>query len=252
MSMSPQETAATVPTPGPSLGERMVQVFVRPASAWSGLEERAQWWFPLLLVLVLQVATGLLTFHRVIVPMMMDQWDEAIANGQMQPEQVDKVSDFFQHNPMAMLVGIGPQVILLPLFMLIVALVVWFGVGFVLGAKFRYRLALEVTCWASLVRIPETILLTAIGWSTRTFKGIHFGLAALLPEADPPTRVHTGLTVLLDAVGPFGIWYLVVAVLGCSALSGAARKNVAWVLVALYLALAAISAVVAAVLTPAA
>ena len=44
--------------------------------------------------------------------------------------------------------------------------------------------------------------------------------------------------------------YLVVAVIGCSALSGAPRKNVAWVLSALYLALAAVFAVVAAVYTP--
>jgi hypothetical protein len=125
------------------------------------------------------------------------------------------------------------------------ALLVMFGVGFVLGARFRYRLALEVVCWSALVWLPQQLAFFALAWSQQTMKGIHFGLAAFLPEADPPARWHTMLTVLLDAFGPFNIWYVAVAVIGCSALSGAPRRSVAWVLGGLAVGLAVVSALVA-------
>lgn len=235
---------------GLSLLGRSLRIFARPAAAWEGLEARASWWFPLALNLLLTVSLTAVTFRRALVPMMLDQWDEAVANGTMQPDQMQKMSEFFQHNPVAMVITVSQQAIAIPLITLLVALVVWFGVGFVLGSRFRYRLALEAVTWSGLVRVPETILTFAVAWSTQTFKGIHFGLAALLPEADPPTKLHAGLAVFLDAIGPFGIWYVVVAILGCSALSGAPRKNVAWVLSGLYLALTALFAVVAAIFTP--
>jgi len=251
MTTSSEVPAAVVPAPpGPSLLGRALRIFYRPASAWEGLETRTGWWFPMILVLVVQVVLTAAGFRRILVPMMLDQWDEAVANGTMQPEQAQKISEFFQHNPAAIGITVGQQAVALPLITLLIALVVWFGVGFVLGSRFRYRLALEVVTWSSLVQLPATFLTYAIAWSTQTFKGIHFGLAALLPDVDPPTKLHAGLTVLLDAIGPFGLWYLVVAVLGCSALSGAPRKNVAWVLSALYLALAALFAAVAAFFTP--
>jgi hypothetical protein len=134
--------------------------------------------------------------------------------------------------------------------MLLVALVGWFGVGFVLGTKFPYRQSLEVFAWAMFVRVPETILTFVIAWTNETFQGIHFGLGALLPAEEAPTKLHAGLAVMLDSVGPFNIWYLFVTIVGCSVLSGAPRKNVAWVMVALYLALTAVFALVAGVFGP--
>jgi hypothetical protein len=153
-----------------------------------------------------------------------------------------------------MLIVGGQQAVAVPLVMLVVALVGWFGVGFVLGTRFSYRLSLEVFSWAMFIRLPETILTFAIGWANETFKGIHFGLGALVPMLfpgeDTPTKFHSGLAVLLDAVGPFNIWYLFVTIVGCSVLSGAPRKSVAWVMIALYLALTVVVALVAAVFGP--
>ncbi len=250
MSEQPEALTDAPRSPGLPVWERAIRIFVRPAQAWEGLEHKVQFWIPLVFILILNGAFAAATYHRVLVPMMLDQWDEAVANGQMQPEQVEKISDFFVNNPAAVAVTVGQQAVILPLVMLLIAAVLWFGCGFVLGTKFRYRLALEVVCWASLVRIPETLITFAIAWFTETFKGIHLGLAALLPEPETPNKLHAGLAVFLDAIGPFGIWYLAVAILGASALSGAPRKSVAWVLIALYLALAGLFAAVAAAFTP--
>ena len=250
MSEQPEALTDAPRSPGLPVWKRAIRIFAQPADAWEGLERKVQFWIPLVLILLMNATFAAVTYHRVLVPMMLDQWDEAVANGQMQPEQVEKISDFFVNNPAAVALTVGQQAVILPLVMLLIAAVLWFGCGFVLGTKFRFRLALEVVCWASLVRIPETLITFAIAWFTETFKGIHLGLAALLPEPETPNKLHTGLAVFLDAIGPFGIWYLAVAILGASALSGAPRKNVAWVLIALYLALAGLFAAVAAAFTP--
>lgn len=250
MTVEPEVIAEAPRGPEISTWERMVRIFASPSSAWEGLGHRARFWIPLVLLLVVNAVLSAATYHRVLVPMMLDQWDEAVVSGQMQADQVAKISEFFTHNPAAIAITVGQQAIILPVVMLFVALVVWFGCGFVLGTRFRYRLALEVVCWSSLVRLPETLITYGIGWFTQTFKGIHLGLAALLPEPEVATKFHTGLAVFLDALGPFGIWYLAVSILGASALSGAPRKNVAWVLGALYVALAALLAAVAGAFSP--
>lgn len=249
----PSESGASGPLPAasmPSVWERSVRVFVQPQKAWEGLETHARWWFPMLVIVAIQVILLASTFHHVLLPTMIEQWTQAVENGQMPPAQFDKIQDFFSNNPMALVLIVGQQALLLPVFTLLIALVAWFGVGFVLGTRFPYRHALEVVTWSGLVQIPQTILTFVIGWFNETLKGIHFGLGALLPAEETPTKLHQGLSVLLDAVGPFSIWYLVVAILGASALSGAPRKNVTWVLSALYVALTIVFAVVAALFTP--
>jgi hypothetical protein len=67
---------------------------------------------------------------------------------------------------------------------------------------------------------------------------------------ETPSKLMTGLGVLLDALGPFSIWYLAVGILGTAALSGAPRKSVTWVMVGLYLAVMVFVAAIAAMFTP--
>jgi hypothetical protein len=250
MSLQPEGPSPAIPeSPSKSLAGRCVAVFARPASAWSGLAEHPQWWFPLLLTTLLQVAVMLPLYDRAYLPMYFEQLDSQIASGALDPASAAKAEQIMQNPAMGTIVpcvaGLT-NVILTFAF----ALVIWFGVGFVLGAKFRYRLALEVAAWSALVWIPQQIAFFGLAWSQETMKGIHFGLAAFLPEADPPAKWHAMLTVALDAFGPFNIWYVAVAVVGCSALSGAPRRSVAWVLGGLAVALAVVSALLSGWLAP--
>lgn len=252
--MSTVEADASVSAtaePGLSLLDRAVAIFVRPTQAWVGLRERAQWWFPLLIMVVFAAASSALLYHRALLPMLMESWEQQVANGQMQPEQLDQIERFF-NSPAGLGFTVAQQVVFLPILILVIALAIWFGVGFVLGTGMRYRLALEVACWSFLVRLPESILVTALAWTKGTMRGVHVGFGILLPDADPPTKLHTALGILLDAVGPFAIWYLVVGIIGAAALSGAPRRSVAWTLGILYLVIMAFVAALAALWAPAA
>lgn len=252
MTIEPEASPSPASSPELSPFQRAVLVFTRPGGAWTGLERKAQWFWPLLLSTVLSAGLTGLLYPRVFIPMMQDQWDEQVASGAMTTEQVDKVSGFFVDSPVAPWVFAGQQAVVLPLITLLIALIVWFGCGFVLGTRMRYRHALEVVAWAGLVNVPATLLTFGIAAARETLKGVHLGLAALLPEADSPSRFMTGLGILLDALGPFSIWWLAVMIIGASVLSGAPRRNVGWVLGALYLAIAVFAAVVGAMLQRAA
>jgi hypothetical protein len=228
---------------------RAVRVFARPATAWDDLVERGQWLPPLLASLVLWAGLQALCFDHVTVPMMQDAWNDAVSAGRMEQAQMDKMVAFFT-GPTARWIVVGQQAISWPILTLLVALVVWFGGGFVLGTKLRYRQALDVVCWSGLVSWPAIVLTFALAWQRQTFKGIHLGLGALIPEGETPDKLRTGITMFLDFFAPFEAWRIAVAVIGVAALTGAPRRNVAWVLVALYLAFGAFLAAVNALFNP--
>jgi len=228
---------------------RAVRIFARPATAWDDLVERGQWLAPLLASLVLWAGLQALCFDHVTVPMMQDAWNDAVSAGRMEQAQMDKMMAFFS-GPTARWIVVGQQAIFWPILTLLVALVVWFGGGFVLGTKLRYRQALDVVCWSGLVSWPAIVLTFALAWQRQTFKGIHLGLGALIPEGETPDKLRTGITMFLDFFAPFEAWRIAVAVIGVAALTGAPRRNVAWVLVALYLAFGAFLAAVNALFNP--
>jgi Yip1-like protein len=235
---------------GPSLSpvQRLVAIYAKPTSAWGGLTARGQWWFPMLVMLVVAAAFSAALHQRAMLPMIMESWDQAVADGKMTAEQVDKMAAFMG-GPAGMAITIVQQAIALPIIYLLTALVVWFGVGFVLGTKFRFRLAFEAVAWASLVLIPGQLLTGALAWSKQTMKGLHTGFGILLPDADPPSKLIAGLGFFLDAIGPLSIWYLAVLIIGAATLSGAKRKSVAWVVGGLYVALMACFAAIVGMMT---
>jgi hypothetical protein len=243
---SPTAATADVPVREPlSLVQRAWAIFVRPASAWDGLESQIQWWFPILLVTLLGAAVAAVLHDRAVIPMLSQTWQDQVANGQMPPEQAAHLEEFF-HSPQGLLIGVAQQCVVLPIIVFVTALIVWFGVGFILGRPFGYRLALEVAAWAGLVTIPAQILTAALAWSRETLRGIHVGFGILLPESETPSRALVWLGAVLDALGPLAVWYVVVMILGASALSGAPRRGVAWVLGSLYLVLVVLVAALGA------
>jgi hypothetical protein len=249
--------ASTHPSPPPAGEERSlsplaraIAIFTRPSQAWVGLEHRAQFWFPLLLMLAVTAGTTIALYHRAILPMIESAWEKQIEAGRMTAEQMDQMLAFMS-GPAGIAITVAQQVILFPVVLLIAALLVWFGVGFLLGARFRFRLAFEVVAWAWLIRIPEVLVITGMAWMRETMEGVHSGLGALLPVAEEPGKLQQFAAAILDAIGPLQIWFLIVGIIGASVLSGAPRKNVAWVLGGLYLVIAAFFVGLGVMLRPA-
>ncbi len=252
MSSTPIETLVPPAEPvetGMNVVERAVAIFVRPADAWRGLRHQVQFWFPMLLLLLSSTAFTIVLWERAYIPDFRTAWEQAVDNGQMTQEQVDK-TEARMAAPAARVISAVSYGCITALFMLVAALGTWFGVGFILGTKFSYRLALEVAAWSALIVIPAQLVTGGLAWTQESLKHATLGLGALLPESETPSKLMGGLKAFLDAIGPFSIWSLVVSILGASQLSGAPRRSVAWVSVGLYLVFALFGAAMAAMFGP--
>ena len=247
-SMTARPEAASA-APSVSLARRSVAIFVRPDAAWEGLGERVQWWFPVVVLALTAAGIAALLHQRAMLPMLSDNWRDQVANGVMPADQARNLEAFFG-STRGLLLGAAQQCVVVPAMVLLTGLAVWFGVGFVLGRSFPFRLALEVAAWSSLVTIPAQLITAVLAWSRETLRGIHVGFGLLVPMSDPPSRLGIWLGAVLDGVGPLAIWYVVVLVLGAAALSGAPRRSVAWVLGSLYLVLVLFVASMGALIAP--
>jgi len=228
---------AAVPTPDaapiPSPLARVGLIFTRPTRAWTGLDQRVQWWFPLLIVAGAYALALLATYHKSYLPMIMNSIDQRVASEQMSADQAAQVERMYgSPGGMAIMTSILSVQYLLVIF--VFSLLVWLGGAFILGRPFRYRLALEVTWWAELVRLVQVVADHAVAY---------FGGLDLL-------HVHTAAGRFLDMLGPLGLWYAAVLVLGLSALSGAPRKAAAWVGGGIYLIFALLLAALSGLSAP--
>ena len=240
MEPQPLEAVSTpVPTdaePSMSVLQRAVAVFTRPTAAWSGLRTRAQWWFPLLILTLVNVAFSATLWERAILPMQLDAMEEQVSAGKMDPAAFDR-AETMMRSPAGLAFAVLPWIILSPLFSVLAALILMVGVGFLLGGKLPFRQALEVSTWSGLIQIPGVLVTGILAWTKQTMQGVHVSLAALLPEPEKTDRVMGSIVGILDGLGPFGIWWIAVVIIGASALSGVARKRVAWSVGGIYLGL---------------
>jgi hypothetical protein len=201
--------------------------------------------------MLISIGSGVLLYDRAVLPMQEEQISRQVANGQMDAQQAERAQQMMG-NPIARGVGLAVQAIFLFVIVMFTALLIWFGVGFVLGTGMKYRLALEVACWSLLILIPSQILTGVLAWVKQNMREVHVGFGMLLPEMDPPSKIHVALGVLLDWIGPLSIWYLAILIIGAAALSGAPRRSTAWTVTVIYLAMGAFVAGMAALFTPAA
>jgi hypothetical protein len=239
------EAVVASTSPGMSPIQRLIAVFIRPASAWTGLHGQVQWWFPLLLILLVNGIVISVLHERVLVPMALDQMEQSEAP----PERLDSMEQFFS-GPGGRLVFVGQQFVVIVLMLMITAALLNFGCGFMLGRKLGFRLGLEVACWAGLVTIPAMLVTSLLAWQRGTFEGIHLGFGVLVAGAEP-NRVTTMLASFLDALGPLALWNLAVMIIGASTLSGADRKSTTWTLGGIYLAVVLALSALGAFMRPA-
>lgn len=243
-------TTPSAPEPALSIWSRTVAVFARPAQAWVGLERRGQWWFPLVIsVLVSVVGTGL-TYQRAMVPTQLAQIDRQVESGQIPSEAVDRIEQQVS-SPVALAITLASIAIAVPVMTLAFALLPWLAAGFLLGRRFRFRDAFVVSAWAGLVSLPAQVLTSVLAWTNESMMNLHTGFGVLLPVEDPPSKLMKGLGIFLDqGIGPFAVWYVVVLALGVAALSGAPRRSVVLALGGLWLVVIAIVSALVALFAP--
>jgi hypothetical protein len=233
-----------------TLLERARRVVVSPGTAFADGAPGGGWWFPILLIVAVEVVLGALTYERALVPDLLGRWEDAVAAGRMEPAQLQEMERFFVGNPTAMWTTLGSVVLVMPLMMLVQALILWFGISFLLGGRMRYGQALEIASWGSLVMLPASFVRYLYGWFVESFEGLHLGLGVLLPTEVTAFGWGRALVAFLDGLSPFAAWFLAVVAIGACTVAGTSRRATVWVVVALYLVMLVLLSTLAGVFGP--
>jgi hypothetical protein len=214
------------PTPSPvSLGTRIINVFAAPAEAFEGIpslpSKTSLWLVPLLVAVVLGIASALLIFsdealRQQVVDAQIAALEQRVADGRMTQEQLDQAADQISAaGSMMMIFGAIAAAIIVPIYFVVAALALWLVGKLVLKSPSGYSTYLAaygLSGWISIVGSLVTLLLI-VGMGS-LYASPSLGLA-VLSEYNPKDFLH----VLLSKVDAFGLWQAAVIGIGLSKIS---------------------------------
>jgi len=106
---------------------------LRAGGAWTGLREHAQWWFPM----IIGTLAGSDSPRRSTTARCSDVHRDLEREGGERgdsPEAMQGAQQFMASTPALLLSNVSPLVFI-PLIMMLLALLVWFAIGFILGRR---------------------------------------------------------------------------------------------------------------------
>jgi hypothetical protein len=203
-SATPTPEIPAEPAPPGSPVTDLWRVFTAPRSLFESLRERPRFWLPLLVVIVVQVAAGVLMFRSEPVR------EHAIAKMEergMTPDQVDRTERAFE-SPLVL----GLQAVTAGLAGLIIIFVcaglAYFVGSLLLGAQATFRHYVCASALASVVGLLDHIYITVQVFVKGTTTAMA-GLGAFLPGE--PNAVIYAIDALTD---PLSLWSWFIMALG--------------------------------------
>ncbi len=207
-----------------SFRDKVLWVFVSPSHCFEALKERPDWLKAWLLVAAIGLLPGIVLLNTVdlrpIAAEAVDKVEAAKAEAEkdhvpMSEQERDSAIDQFVKFQWVMATAGSAMMSFIRLF-------VAAGAIYVLARAFAiapaFPEALSVWAYASIVRIPEVLLIVAASVAT---KGKGFNLESLFGE----WAVTPIWQLVISQFDPFSIWQLVVAALGLSLVCGARKAK---------------------------
>ena len=210
-----QDNAIATPAPGaepkPNSFQRMIGVLFSPDATFASIARRPDWVVPLLLILVLSLANGILLSSRI--DFAAPARDAMAQNKNMTQEQMDRAEK--------MSAGMGKVAKFIAPVLAALALLVVAGALLVairlMGGEGDFKQAFSVTCYAWIPNVIQSIVLTIIIFAK--------GATAINPTVIP-TMVRSSPAFLVDmktqpmafallsSLDLFTIWVVVLLIIG--------------------------------------
>jgi hypothetical protein len=230
-----QDNAIATPAPGaepkPNPFQRIIGVLFSPDATFQSIARRPDWVVPLVLLMVLALANGILISSRI--DFGAPAREAMSQNKNVTQEQMDRAEK------MAVGMGkvakfIGPIITIIVL--LIVAGALLLAVR-LMGGEGDFKQAFSVTCYAWFPNVLQSIVLTIIVLAK--------GATAINPQAFP-TMVRSNLAFLVDmktqpmafallsALDLFTIWVVVLLVIGFAYVGRISKTKAAVAVVSLW------------------
>ena len=219
--------------PGLSQVERVVDTFVAPSKTFTDILRSTSWWLPFLLSVVVTLGVGFaidkqVGFDRVVENVLHQSPHQEEQMSSLTPEQrslqVSRMAIGYRYTTYAF-------PILILVFTAIGALVLWGSFNFGLGAKTTFGQMFCVWMYASLPKLLSgllTIITIYFGGNAESFdlkNPVGTNLGYYLPDAAP------WLKSALSFFDVFGIWTLILMVIGTAIVAKVSRGKAAAVVV---------------------
>jgi hypothetical protein len=228
-----QDNAIATPAPGPEPNsfQRIIGVIFSPDATFASIARRPDWVVPLVLIIILSLANGLLLSSRIDFGA---PAREAMAqNKNATQEQIDRAEK------MSVGMGkvakfIGPVISVIVL--LIVAGVLLLGIR-LMGGEGDFKQAFSATCYAWIPNVLQSIVLTIVVLAK--------GATAINPQTIPTiVRSNPAFLVdmktqpmafaLLSSLDLFTIWVVVLLIIGFAYVGRVSKAKSAAVVISLW------------------
>jgi hypothetical protein len=230
-----QDNAIATPAPGaepkPNSFQRLIGVLVSPDATFASIARRPDWVVPLLFIVILSLANGLVLSSRIDFGA---PAREAMAqNKNMTQEQMDRAE--------RMSVGMGKVAkFIAPVIAIIVLLIVAGALLLairLMGGEGDFKQAFSVTCYAWIPNVLQAIILTIIvlakgatGINPQTFPTMVRSNPAFLVDM----KTQPMAFALLSSIDLFTIWVIVLLVIGFAYVGRISKAKAAVAVISLW------------------
>jgi hypothetical protein len=230
-----QDNAIATPAPGaepkPNSFQRLIGVLVSPDATFASIARRPDWVVPLLFIVILSLANGLVLSSRIDFGA---PAREAMAqNKNMTQEQMDRAE--------RMSVGMGKVAkFIAPVIAIIVLLIVAGALLLavrLMGGEGDFKQAFSVTCYAWIPNVLQAIILTIIvlakgatGINPQTFPTMVRSNPAFLVDM----KTQPMAFALLSSLDLFTIWVIVLLIIGFAYVGRISKAKAAVAVVSLW------------------
>lgn len=205
-------------SPEMSLIQRIIGVFTSPSATFQAIREKPNWIVPLIILLVISIASGML-LRSVIVQEQMTKQQEMLEKRGMSQEQIDEA---MSRGEGWMRTMFYPSIILALIVITLLTSGIWLLVSnTVLGGSAKYSQLLGVVVYRGFIDTVGGLIKLPIMLSKGTMN-VHFSLATFLSD----DKSGTFLYKILQKVEVFNVWSIAVLCLGIAVMS---RKKVSQV-----------------------
>ncbi|HTD96016.1 MAG TPA: Yip1 family protein [Edaphobacter sp.] len=225
----------TVDSQGPGLSqvERVVDTFVAPSKTFKDILRSTSWWLPFVLLVIVTLGTTVVVDKQV--------GFERVAENQIHqnPKQEEKMAGLTPEQRAGQMqkMGVGYRYtsygsfVFILVFVAIAAAIYWASFNFGLGAQTTFGQMFAVFMYASLPRLLMgllTIVTLLFGGSAESYdmrNPVGTNLAYFLPDSSPAVKAF------LSFFDVFGLWVLVLLVIGTSIVAKVSKGKAAAVVV---------------------
>lgn len=224
----PVEPVHIEPRPNPLT--RIIGVFVLPVETFASIARRPDWIVPLLLIVIVSVAsTAVITPRMDIEGMLRDQMEGRKDVSQEQIDMAVKLATKFQG------VSAAFSIVGVPISVLAVTGIYFIALQMFAGEA-RFTQILSATAYGWLPMLIRSILVTALIIPRAHIRPekvaaiLKSNVAAFVPVSDNPA-----LLTLLSSIDAFYIWSLILLIIGYTAASKLKRGTVAAIVLSVWI-----------------